>query len=54
MATSCVAGAGDGAIHGSRCGVARQLGVDACWGGFADHLQLQGVQRRLVGLACQP
>ena len=49
-----VVGAGDGTIHGRRCGVARQLGVDACWGGFAVHLQLQGVQGRLVGFARQP
>ena len=49
-----IVGAGDRAVHGCRCGVARQLRVDACRGGLAIHLQLQGVQGRLVRFAGQP
>ena len=43
-----------GGVHGSRVAVARQLGIHGGGGGLGVHLQLQGVQRGLVGLRRQP
>ena len=49
-----IVGAGDGGVRGRGAAVARQLGVHGGGGGLGVHLQLQRVQRGLVGLRGQP
>ena len=48
-----IVGGGDRAVHGSGVAVARQLGVHGGGGGLGVHLQLEGLQARLVGLPRQ-